>query len=88
MGYIWAWNRSKKNISQLKNTFDYLIKHPKTSNEILSEFNDFKNDNIDLFTDNIKNFVYKTAHNVAASYANKNKSELIILGKLHLILKD
>lgn len=76
-----------KHISQMKNVFDWLIENPKSEEEILTEYENFKNKNPSIFTSEIKDFVYKTANKIAASYANKNKSELIILAKLHFILK-
>ena len=45
-------------------------------------------ENLNFFTPEVKDFVYKTAHKIAASYAKKNKSELILLAKLHFILKE
>jgi len=77
-----------RHISQMKNVFDWLIKNPKSTDEILAEYKQFKNENLVLFTPEIKDFIYKTANRIAGSYANKNKSELIILAKLHFILKD
>ncbi len=77
-----------KHISQMKNVFDWMIKNPTSIDEILGEFKQFKNENITLFTPEIKDFIYKTANRIAGSYANKNKSELILLAKIHLILKD
>jgi len=77
-----------KNIKQMKNVFDWMIENPKLGDEILAEYKEFKNENLALFTPGIKDFVYKTANRIAGSYANKNKSELIILAKLHFILKD
>ncbi|MFD0963804.1 hypothetical protein [Pseudofulvibacter geojedonensis] len=77
-----------KNLPQLKNVFDHLCKYPQSVDEILEEFKAFKSNNPNLFSDEIKTFIYKTANEVASSYANKNKSELIILGRLHFILKD
>lgn len=76
-----------KHISQMKNVFDWLIENPNTEDEILKEYESFKNENPAIFIPEIKDFVYKTANRVAASYANKNKSELVLLAKLHFILK-
>jgi hypothetical protein len=76
-----------KHINQLKNVFDWMIDNPKSSDAILAEYKEFKNENKALFTPEIKDFIFKTANRIAGSFANKNKSELIVLGKLHLILK-
>lgn len=77
-----------KHINQMKNVFDWMIKNPKSADEILDEYKKFKNENPALFTPKIKYFIYKTANRIAGSYANKNKSELILLAKLHFILKE
>ena len=82
-----GYNLETKDISQIKNVFDWLIKNPKDNEDIIDEFKRFKTENPNLFNEQTKDFIYKTANAIAASYANKNKSELIILGKLHLILK-
>ena len=77
-----------KHINQLKNVFEWMIKNPLSTDEILTEYKQFKNENLSLFTPEINDFIYKTANRIAGSYANKNKSELILLAKLHFILKD
>lgn len=77
-----------KHINQLKNVFDWMIENPKSSDAILAEFKEFKNENKTLFTPEIKDFIFKTANRVAGSFANKNKSELIVLAKIHLLLKE
>jgi len=77
-----------KHINQLKNVFDWMMLNPKSADEILTEYKKFKNENKEFFTPEIKDFIYKTANRIAGSYANKNKSELIVLAKLHFILKD
>jgi len=75
-------------INQLKNVFDWMIENPKSIDDILAEYKEFKNENLALFTPEIKDFIYKTANRIAGSYANKNKSELIVLAKIHFILKE
>lgn len=77
-----------KYISQMKYAFDWLIENPKNEEDILTEYELFKTENLNFFTPEVKDFVYKTAHKIAASYAKKNKSELILLAKLHFILKE
>ena len=77
-----------KHITQLKYAFDWMIENPKTIDDILIEYIEFLNNNRALFTPEIKDFIYKTANRIAGSYANKNKSELIVLAKIHLLLKE
>lgn len=80
-------NECLKHISQMKNAFDHLIKYPHTAEDILEEYQEFKQQHPELFTPKLKAFVYKTAHSIAASFADKNKSELVLLAKLHFVLK-
>lgn len=77
-----------RHITQLKYAFDWMIENPKKIDDILAEYKEFKNENRALFTTEIKDFIYKTANRIAGSFANKNKSELIVLAKIHLILKE
>lgn len=77
-----------KHITQLKYTFDWMIENQKTIDNILIEYKEFISQNHELFTPEIKDFIYKTANRIAGSYANKNKSELIVLAKINLLLKD
>ncbi|AXT20376.1 hypothetical protein D7030_04445 [Flavobacteriaceae bacterium AU392] len=59
----------------------------KSTNKYLDNFLKFKRDNEDLFSKEIKTLILKTANAIASSFANKNKSELIILAKLSLEFK-
>jgi len=77
-----------KHITQLKYAFDWMVENPKSTDDILAEYKEFKNENRALFTPEIIDFIYKTANRIAGSYANKNKSELVVLAKIHFILKD
>lgn len=81
-------NECLKHIGQMKNAFDHLIKYPQTAEDILKEYQEFKQQYPELFTPKLVDFVYKTAHSIAASFADKNKSELVLLAKLHFVLKE
>lgn len=76
-----------KHIGQMKNAFDHLIKYPQTAEDILEEYQEFKQQYPELFTPKLVDFVYKSAHSIASSFAGKNKSELVLLAKLHFVLK-
>ena len=51
------------------------------------EFLEYKNEHTYFFTDTIKQLILKTANAIAAAFAGKNKSELIMLAKLDMELK-
>ena len=73
---------------QIEIVFDWLYEHHFTWDELLEDFSIFKENNDELFTDNLKAKIIKAAHEVAASFAGKNKNELIALGRLNLILRS
>jgi hypothetical protein len=53
----------------------------------LQEFQQYKLDNEYLFNDEVKKLIWKTANEIAAAFSSNNKSELILLADLGLILK-
>lgn len=81
-------NDVSEDIKQIEIVFNWLSKKQEVGpNRWLKEFFDFKRNNEELFTENIKHIISKTAHSIANSYSRKNKSELILLAKLDLELK-
>ncbi len=66
--------------------FDGLMEYEKTSKECFQEFKDFYEEHPHAFSKEIKSLAKKTANAIAASFAGKNKSELIMLSKLELLL--
>jgi hypothetical protein len=73
---------------QIETVFDWLLEYEKESGESFDTFVDFYKDHPKLFSKQIKNLIVETANAIANSFAGKNKSELVILGKLVLLLKD
>ena len=81
-------DNNSNGLKQIQIVFDWLNKKQELKpNQYLKDFLEFKNNNENLFTKNIKYLISKTAHAIANSYSRKNKSELIILAKLDLELK-
>ncbi len=72
--------------NQIEIVFDGLMEYEKTSKECFQEFKDFYKEHPHAFSKEIKSLVKKTANAIAASFAGKNKSELIMLSKLELLL--
>ena len=72
--------------NQIEIVFDGLMEYEKTSKECFQEFKDFYKEHPHAFTKEIKSLAKKTANAIAASFARKNKSELIMLSKLELLL--
>lgn len=69
-------------------TLRSLINNKLTSEQAFEEFKIYVNNNKELFTKDVSHKIIKSSHSICASYAGKNKSELIILAKLHKLLID
>jgi len=52
-----------------------------------SEFNEFFNEHKQLFNEDLRKLIWDTTQVIASSFANKNKSELILLAKLKMLLE-
>ena len=71
---------------QIEAVFDWLLEYEKNAFECFEEFQEFYKDHRKRFTPYIKVLILDTAHSIAASFSGKNKSELVLLGKLGLLL--
>lgn len=68
--------------------FDWLNNGAYEADTCFQDFVDYKKENAMLFTKDIKKLIMKTANAVAASFAGVNKSELMMLAKLDIELKE
>ncbi len=57
------------------------------SDSCFMEFREFFNEHLNLFNTALRKLIWDTAQAVASSFANKNKSELILLAKLKMLLE-
>ena len=73
---------------QIETVFDWLLEYEKESSACFVDFAEFYNEHPKLFPKHTRNLIYDTANAIANSFARKNKAELIILGKLALLMKD
>lgn len=73
---------------QIEIIFDWLEENQPDALLAFEEFSDFKKEHEKLFTPGINNLILNTAEAIAASFAGKNKSELIMLSKLKIILQS
>lgn len=71
---------------QIETVFDWLLEYEKKSEECYEEFEEFFSDHQKLFNPSVKNLTMTTARSIAGAFAGSNKSELIILGRLQLLL--
>jgi uncharacterized tellurite resistance protein B-like protein len=72
----------------IKITFDQLNKQKQDAKTCLAEFKSFKESHADLFTENVKQLIWKTANAIASSFSRRNKSELVFISELATILND
>ena len=54
----------------------------------ISEFHEFFNEHKQLFNEDLRKLIWDTTQVIASSFANKNKSELIVLAKLRMLLES
>ena len=74
---------------QIETVFDWLDCEGGLSTEsCFDEFKSFKNENESLFTIKHKQLIWKTCNAIANSFSGKNKSEIIILARLKMILEE
>jgi hypothetical protein len=71
---------------QIETVFDWHVEYEKDGDETFAEFEEFYKDHEQKFTSFIKILVLDTANAIANSFSGTNKSELVILGKLKLLL--
>ncbi len=73
---------------QIEIVFDWLHEHMPEVREIYNEFEEFYNAHPGLFPPAVKKLVWQTADAIAAAYAGKNKSEVILLSRLKQLLSN
>jgi hypothetical protein len=66
--------------------FDWLEENAPEAEWAFNEFKQYKKENEQLFTLQINQLIWDTANAIAASFSGKNKSELIMLSKLKIVL--
>lgn len=73
---------------QIEIVFGWLDYQKYSADECFIEFKDFIKAHPSLFSQTRKKLIWKTANEIANAFAGKNKSELMMLAKLKLILKE
>lgn len=69
-------------------SFNEMLMQNKSSAECMSEFRKFKKSHEKLFTENVKLIIWKSSNSIASSFSMKNKSELVALLELSIMLKE
>lgn len=73
--------------NQIEIVFDWLLEYEKNSEECFEEFKEFYAEHPHAFTKEIKSLTEKTANAIANAFSGKNKSELVLLAKINLLLE-
>lgn len=73
---------------QIESVFDWLLEKENDSDSCYEDFVEFYNEESRLFGPFIKVLILDTANAIANSFSGKNKAELVMLGKLQLLLKE
>ena len=68
--------------------FEWLMENDWNTDEVLSDFRKFREENREIFTDDVNRLIIQTASNIAESFAGKNKAELVFISQLDSILKS
>lgn len=75
------------NYKDIKTAFNDLQAQDADAKKCYNDFVYFLKNNPEIFTQDLKSLILKTANSIAYSFAGINKSELILLGKLNLEFK-
>jgi Asp-tRNA(Asn)/Glu-tRNA(Gln) amidotransferase A subunit family amidase len=68
--------------------FELARRSDTTAEEAYEEFVSYYKESPQEFPEEVKNLIMDTANSIAKAYADKNKSELILLAKLQLLFND
>ena len=71
---------------QISIVFDWLLGQEKNGNEAFEEFEQYYRDQPKRFTSSVKALAMSTSRAIAAAFSGKNKAELLMLGRLQLLL--
>lgn len=84
----WNINIQKKDSKEIiYKTLKQLISNTKTSDQTYKVFETFFKENSGLFTKELRDTLIKIVSNIANAYSKKSKGELILIGRLHILLK-
>ena len=83
---IHIFKEEKGAIKKIETVFDFLAANEVAIDKTLTEFKKFKEMHPQLFDLEVKELILKTAEAITNVSSGKNKSELVIMSKLHSIL--
>ncbi len=71
---------------QMEIVFDWLLEKSPIAKNCFKDFEDFKIEHEQLFNPKLNQLILKTADLIATAFANKNKSELVLISELQILL--
>ena len=74
--------------NQIEVVFDWFDYEELDAVDCFESFADYKKEHPNLFTEEWNELILKTANAIAESFAGRNKSELIMLAKLNILLEN
>ncbi|TYP98875.1 hypothetical protein C7447_102193 [Tenacibaculum adriaticum] len=82
-----SWLETIENKEVIYETLRSLIKEKITSEEAFQKFKAFVIANKEYFTNDTAKKIIKASHSICEAFASKNKSELILLARIHKLLQ-
>ncbi len=73
---------------QIEIVFDWMDYETPNAESCFKEFETFYNEYKTYFSKRIKQLIWETANNIADAFSGKNKSELMMLGRLKITLEN
>ena len=71
---------------QIEIVFDWLVEEMPDAADCYKDFQSFRKKHDSLFTQKVKDMIWETCEEIASSFSGKNKSELVMLSKVAIIL--
>jgi hypothetical protein len=72
---------------QIEIVFDHLLNNEVVIEDAINDLKSFKAIHSSLFTTQVNELIMETTSRIVSSYAKRNKSELVFLSQLHLVLE-
>ena len=72
---------------QIEIVFDYLLQNELNSDNVIQELTVFNEEHPSLFTREVIELIMETTTKIISSFAQTNKSEVVFLSQLHLLLR-
>ncbi len=68
---------------QIEIVFDWLLEQNTDAESCIESFKSFIEEHPSLFTNQVKEMIWKTVNSIASTFSGKNKSELIMINKIN-----